>query len=575
MGIIYRFCICLLICLFSGNISGQKQRYSDYYLIRRNYENFSENDSKALPYIKQYVKKAKKEKNYFKLVQGYRDAVLYSSNPYVKLHYADSTIIAAKITKKDSLISEAYLEKGVVYYFQFKKYKLALDEYLKAFKYAGNTNDFYKNRLIYHIGVVKSYIGLYDEGLVNFEQTKSFFEMESVKVMHPNLQYGNRRGYLNSIHQMIVCYRNLGRYKSADSLTAIGLASSFNNSEYKQEYGYFLKERGIEYYREKRYDKAINSLSSALIPISNVNDFAWATVCYSFIGKSYQELNENNTAVQYFQKVDSVFRKHNFVLPDVRGSFERLINYYKNEKNYEKQLYFTNELIKVDHYLSKDFAYLSSKIHREYDTKELEEQKSALEKGRLYRNLIISVLCFSLIILLIVFILRYKASQKVIRNYTILKQKIIESESVVPKVDSNTKVKGSGKLDFDESIAEYLVGKLGDFELNLEFLEHGLTLARLSEKFDTNVHYLSDVINEFKGKTFNKYLNELRIKYITEQLYNDKKFRSYKIETLAEICGIASRGNFSDLFQEINGMRPTEFIKRRRAELEKEDNNEG
>lgn len=569
MGINYLFCICFVITLYSGIVSGQKQQYSDYYLIRKNYENFSENDLRALPYIKKYIAKAKKEKNYFKLVQGYRDGVLYSSNPSVKLNYADSTIIASKITEKDSLISEAYLEKGVVYYFQYKKYKLALDEYLKAFKHAGKCSDFYKNRLIYHIGVVKSYIGLYDEALINFEQTKSFFEGESVKLMHPNLQYGNRRGYLNSIHQMIVCYRNLGDFKIADSLTTIGLNSCKNKSEYKQEYGYFLKEKGIENFRKKRYSQAINCFSTALIPISKVNDFAWATVCYSFMGKAFMELNEKNKAIQYFQKVDSVFRKHHFVLPDVRDSFELLINYYKNDNKYDKQLYYTNELINVDRFLSKDFAYLSSKIHREYDTKELVSQKNTLEQEKLYRNLVIAVLCISVLVLLIALVLRYRANHKVIKNYNILKQKIIENESS-PKPVLVPKVKSSSRSDIDCNIAENLVRKLEFFEQHEGFLESGLTLARLAEKFDTNYHYLSEVINEFKGKNFNKYLNELRIKYITEKLYNDKKFRSYKVETLAEKCGIASRGNFSDLFQEINGMRPTEFIKRRLSELENE-----
>ncbi|WP_343322342.1 hypothetical protein [Sphingobacterium multivorum] len=71
MGINYRFCICLLIIFYSGIVSGQKQQYSEYYLIRKNYENFPENDFRALPFIKKYIAKAKKEKNYFKLVQGY------------------------------------------------------------------------------------------------------------------------------------------------------------------------------------------------------------------------------------------------------------------------------------------------------------------------------------------------------------------------------------------------------------------------------------------------------------------------------------------------------------------------
>nr|WP_252730327.1 AraC family transcriptional regulator [Chryseobacterium indologenes] len=45
---------------------------------------------------------------------------------------------------------------------------------------------------------------------------------------------------------------------------------------------------------------------------------------------------------------------------------------------------------------------------------------------------------------------------------------------------------------------------------------------------------------------------------------------NYKIETLAEECGIASRTNFSNLFREINGMRPTDFIKKRRKDIDAE-----
>ncbi|MGV0856934.1 helix-turn-helix transcriptional regulator [Empedobacter brevis] len=35
----------------------------------------------------------------------------------------------------------------------------------------------------------------------------------------------------------------------------------------------------------------------------------------------------------------------------------------------------------------------------------------------------------------------------------------------------------------------------------------------------------------------------------------------YTVEGLALNCGVFSRQNFSDLFQEINGIRPTDFIK--------------
>ena len=50
----------------------------------------------------------------------------------------------------NDLISRAYLVKGSIYYYNYKKYKSTLDEYLKAYEYSkkGN-NDYQKNQLIY------------------------------------------------------------------------------------------------------------------------------------------------------------------------------------------------------------------------------------------------------------------------------------------------------------------------------------------------------------------------------------------------------------------------------------------
>jgi len=74
-------------------------------------------------------------------------------------------------------------------------------------------------------------------------------------------------------------------------------------------------------------------------------------------------------------------------------------------------------------------------------------------------------------------------------------------------------------------------------------------------------------INENKGMNFNKYMAELRINYITTLLNTNNKYLNYTIEALAEECGIAARQNFSKLFFEINGIRPTDYIKKRKQEL--------
>ncbi|ANF50296.1 hypothetical protein A0O34_07100 [Chryseobacterium glaciei] len=566
----YRHYIFILLIFLNRPLFAQKERYSDYYLIKRQYENLPENDSTALPLVKEYIDKAKTEKSYSKLVEGYKDGILYSACRNDKLNFSDSAIWAAKLAKDDNLIGRAYLTKGTVYYFNFKKYKLALDEFLIAYEYSKKNDDpYYKNKVAYLLGVVKSYIGHYDEALVLLKQTNTFFRTESGKVMHPNLRYGNIRGYYNSLHQMAVCYRNLGRPKSTDSLTNIGLSLTIGDKDFRQEYGYFLKEKGIHQFSAGDYRNSINSLKNAIASMASVNDFAWVTVCYSYIGKSYMEMGDMNNAMGYFQKVDSVFQKHDFILPELRKNYELLIDHYKRKGEYKKELYYTKELLKADRVIGRDFVYLSSKIHREYDTNALLEGKSRLEKRIAAGIWIIWVLASLAVILGIIMFFRLRTEKKISEKYKLLEQKILTGRNLDGK---DERTKADHKLDIERKKVDELLHRLKDFEEKLAFLESGLTLHKLAAKFGTNYRYLSHVVNEYRGINFNKYLTELRIGYITDKLYNDKKYLHYKIEILAEECGIASRNNFSELFRDINGIRPTDFIKKRLEDIAEAEN---
>lgn len=561
-----QYYIIILLCM-SGFIFAQKQKFSDYYAIQKQYENRAENDSTALPLVAKYISKAKKEKNYRKLVLGYKDALVFSPDGNDKLRYADSVVCAAIMTKDKELISNAYLNKGVVYYFNLKKYRLALTEYLKAYEYCGqNCDPYHKNRLRYLIGVVKSYCGYYDDALNEFRQTKTFFEIENKKDLHPNLQYGNRRGYFNSLHQMAVCYRNLGNFKISDSLLYIGLAGTMSDHELQQEHGYFLKERGLSEYNREEYEKSISTLLESLKEISDVKDFAWATVCYSYIGRSYQQLGHMDAAISYFEKVDSVFNRHNFILPEVLNNYGILISYYKKRRDVEKQLYFTTRLQKADSLIRRDFTYLSSKMHREYDTRTLEEEKLKLEKQSSIGKWIIMILSFVALSLMVILTIRARSEKRIRENYKILEQKILARENV-PVVRTDPE-KQTEKNDIEQALVDDILGKLEHFEASHAYLEAGLTINKLAAKFDTNRNYLSQIVHDHRGLSFSRYLTELRISYITNKLYNEKKYLNYKIETLAEECGIASRTNFSNLFFEINGIRPGDFIKKRLKDLE-------
>ena len=568
----------LFICFVFISISAKCQNLKisekeSYIELRKNYEDMPENDKRALPFVFAYLKKAKKEIDYEEIFQGYQDAVFFSKDKSAKLKYADSCVSYILKSKNNKLISSSYLEKGVIYYFFYKQYQPALNEYLKAYEYSKNIDDdFLRYRIIYHLGVVKSYLGYYDDALKLFKECSIHFEPLTRANIHPNLIFNNKKGYLNSLHQQIICYRQLGNFSKSDSLIQLGLSSLQSYRGYDLEKAYFLKCLGISDFRKREYQKAIQNLNLALPELKKINDFTWTSVSYYYLGKSYEKIDKEDLAIPYFIKVDSIFQKEKFIIPELRGNYESLINYYHKIENPEKELYYTKQLLNADNIINRDYQYLSNKIHKDYDTKSLLEKQKQLENKNSIGLGLLIVAIFLILILVIYVIYRKRKEKEILHKYLELEKRIIDQDTSPEKTIAASYSIKENRIGVPEIAISEILEKLNNFEQKRGFLKKGLTQQELAKSFNTNTTYLSYVVNEFKAKNFNTYLNELRIHYITHKLYHNPDFLKYTIEGLTKKCGITSRQNFSDLFQEINGIRPTDFIKQRKKELEEQGN---
>ncbi|MPS63454.1 MAG: AraC family transcriptional regulator [Chryseobacterium sp.] len=105
-----------------------------------------------------------------------------------------------------------------------------------------------------------------------------------------------------------------------------------------------------------------------------------------------------------------------------------------------------------------------------------------------------------------------------------------------------------------------ILKKLAAFEKSEKYLKKDLTISSLAAQLNTNTKYLSEVIKNNTSQNFNHYINNLRINYIVHKLYNEPKYREYKISYLAEECGFASSQVFVIAFKKINGLTPSYFI---------------
>ncbi|AZZ58843.1 AraC family transcriptional regulator [Riemerella anatipestifer] len=550
----------LFVLFFLIEVSSlSAQSYSE---ISSKYSHLDENDLSAIPYIKQYIAKAKKEKNYTELAEGCLDFSYYHPNDKVKSKYADSAVIAAELSPDIEKTVTSYVARGSLYYFYYRDFKKALRDYITAFNYSkkNKENPYRDYTIIYHIGVIKSHLGYYEEALEQFRECISFFEPFTRKKLSQNTLFNHQKGYYNSMHQAIVCYQKLGNYQKADSLIKVGLSETKGMGSFSLEHAYFTKSNALSNFYQKKYHYTISSLELALPSIIKNKDIAGESIGYLYLGKSYLNIKQRNKGILYLKKIDSIFNTSRLVIPELRENYELLIKDARLQNDTQQELYYINQLLSIDKVLSKDFSTLSSKIHKEYDTQKLLDAKAALEKKSYWWLTISSSVILALCIVLY---FRRKKEKEIHKKYLELERKIKDKKRI-----NLTKSTPSEKPNIDQKIFDKIVSQLENFEHYQGFTEKGITLSKLSKKFNTNSKYLSQVISETRHTNFNRYISELRINYITHLLFNDKRYLNYTIESLAEKCGIQSRQNFSDLFLEINGIRPTDFIKKRKKSVE-------
>lgn len=155
---------------------------------------------------------------------------------------------------------------------------------------------------------------------------------------------------------------------------------------------------------------------------------------------------------------------------------------------------------------------------------------------------------------------------------TIKYQELLEKFNTSQPTDhflESKPVSSEEKNIYSAEIIEEVKANLKIFEERKNFLKQNLTLPIVAKMIGSNRTHLSYVLNVHLDVTFTTYLKILRIRYITNLLLEDSKYLKFKIDSLAEKCGMANRQIFSAHFLEINGIRPTDFIRKRLDEIQK------
>ncbi|WP_162926987.1 helix-turn-helix domain-containing protein [Flavobacterium psychrotrophum] len=504
-------------------------------------------DARAIPFLDAYLQKAKKERNYGEILNGYKN-YLHASPNNLRLTYADSMIGVAERSKDNNLLGSAYLTKGIVYFSQ-KRHSKALDHYLIANKYLAKSNDAYlKNKVKYNIASIKYYLGYYSDAINLYKECIAYFKDE------------NTLAYLSCLHSLGLCYNRMGDYVLCSATNEYALQESAR-LEVPDMDALFKLSQGINLYFLRDYSKAIVKIKNTLAAICNEHDFANESVAYFYLGKNYLALGKEDTAMNYFRKVDQLFKSKGYLRPDLREGYELLIKNSRAQNNIRGELYYVNQLLKADSLLHSDYIDLSKKIYRDYDTALLLKAKDSLE-GQLSERktheyffiFIVAVLFTSLLYLAY----RYF---KIRHHYKIRFEALFDQAPSGAEEQEPLPLKEElATLIIKPEVVEYILNGLVKFESQHKYLQSDLTVGKLADSIGTNPKYLSKVIAAYRGKKFVYYINDLKIDYIIELVKTEGKYRNYTNKALAEEAGFSTTQHFTTAFSKYAGISPTFFI---------------
>ncbi len=534
------------------NLNKESDSLSNYtytQLEDKFYENEFTDLEKAKVYVLNYYLRSRKSSNPIERSHGYR-MMSYISEKDEAILYSDSIIQITKNSDHKYFPTLGYLLKGY-YYYQYGDHQKSLDNYLLAYPYALQKNNFEDKLQIQNmIANLKDRWGAYDEALVMYK--KSLSEIKKQKDYLTKFQ----DPYFSGLFNLGISYIRNKKIDSALITIKQGIKQSLKIKN-KACYNMFVLSSGIANYEIKNYNEALDSINKSIHYVNQLN----MSIGYYHLGDIYYKMKEEKKSLLALNKMDSIFKETNNEFPQLIKGYELLMEHYKNKQNLKKQLEYIQKIMHVDSMIDNNYVDLNKIITKKYDIPILMEEKekviyqleSKLIKNEKTHTSYIFILVIFLLCLIIYSSFLFFQNKKNKKKF----EELMNAKEVKPVAINNT----TSTLNISEDIISDLLQKIEKFEEKKEYQKQDLTINKLAKKFNTNEKYLSKIINSYKNKKFIQYINDLRIDNIIDELKSNDKLRLYTIKAIAAEAGFNTAQSFSSAFQKKTSIKPSYFIK--------------
>ncbi|MBQ4819337.1 AraC family transcriptional regulator [Aquimarina sp. MMG016] len=565
-----------LLFIFSGYsfhieniIQHQKQTDKDYIFDEKDTKKvesfllsiYAKDTTLAKAYYKYYLERSiQKNESRSQFISHYYlgDLAYVNGDFATSVGHGKSMLRLSKTLNNNNYKITALNHLGNVYY-KIREYENSLEQYLAAYHIYKeiDIND-PKLGLLVNINIIRTRIHRYEEAL------KSYVKIIDILKKKDHTDLPNYSGiYLSSILGAGVCHYHLREYDKAISYYEQGfkLAKRYNSEHYEIN---FHMTSGEAYTAKGMYTDAlehlykaknkIRSSSTTFNPALHTTNFHLATVFF----KKEEYIKTLDYLSESFEIIDSP--KKEIQVEKINEMYDLAYRAAEKLGDKEKQIEYSLAYRRIIDSLHLDDIRTKDKLY-DQDIEELEEKNQNLSNQNV-TYIIISLIAIVIIVVLLIYNFRKQQKNKRLFEELQKKQQYKDSDDVP-----------TSKKDFvTDKKAEVLFKKLNELEVTDFFLKEDCNLYNTAKLINTNTTYLSKIINEYQQKSFNDFINELRIQYCLKKLKTDKKFRSYTIKAIAGELGYKSVNTFASAFKKQTGLTHSFYLKQT---LKKEKVTEG
>ncbi|MBM6992926.1 MAG: helix-turn-helix domain-containing protein [Prevotella sp.] len=138
-----------------------------------------------------------------------------------------------------------------------------------------------------------------------------------------------------------------------------------------------------------------------------------------------------------------------------------------------------------------------------------------------------------------------------------------EEQSELALTDDSKKYE---RVRLDEKECEEIMSRLRDYiEKNKPYLNCDYKMSELAETLRVSPSKLSQVFNVYQNENYYEFINRYRLAEFKKMIAAGE-YKRYTLTALSEKCGF-KRSNFFSTFRKVEGMTPTEYLKKQNITL--------